>query len=200
MNRMDVINRAMKWGLILGLLMSASKVLETEMLLSGSIANVLLIVPEMIFFLWVYLYVCYKANVENKMLSPEPSEYKLRNVINYTVVVSIFAGVIVGIASHVYISVGYGGHLGYVQQVVESVTSMVDNAQFEPELREKYFAELDVYKTDEGVEALGEYSIFQSIISIMMNYIFGGFISALLISRYVKRKGNSINEEEQSNE
>ncbi len=189
MKRMDVINRVAKWGLILGLLMSISKIIETNMLLSGSIENVFLLAFEIIVAIVIYLFVCYLANIENWKCSDNQDVYSLRSLINHSIAVSLFAGVIVGLAVHIYVNLSLGGYLEYMQKLSESMIALMDQAQLTGDVRSEYMSAVESLTSPEGVEAVGEISIFESVISTVMNYVIGGFISGLAVAHFVNRYG-----------
>ncbi len=193
MNRTEILNRVAKWGLILGVAMSISKVIEIEMLMKGTVTMTLMIIVEMIISVALYLYLCYRANIERLMSLDNPSEYGFRSVLNYSMVISIFAGVIVGIATHVYINSQMGGYAGYVESMRTAMLSIMDSAQMDAESREEALKALDGYTNVEGVDQI---SILESVVSTTMNYIIGGFIAGLAVTRFVKRVVNNLDNNE----
>ena len=184
MNKTEIFNSIAKWGLILGVAMSLSKIVEIEMLLQGSVGMTMMILVEMVVSVLVFLYIIYRANIERKMSVDKPEEYRFRTISNWAIIISIFAGIIVGLATHIYINTSLGGYSGYLQSTHDAMLTIIESANMDSANREEAIKALDGYTNFEGIDGI---SLFDSVLSSVMNYVIGGFIASIVVTRFVKR-------------
>ncbi|MFR9651382.1 MAG: DUF4199 family protein [Rikenellaceae bacterium] len=183
MNKTEIFNSIAKWGLILGVAMSLSKIIEIKMLLQGSVGMTLMILVEMVVSILLFLYIIYRSNIERKMSLEKPEEYRFRAISNWSILISLFAGIIVGLATHIYINTSLGGYSGYLQSTHDAMVAIIDSANMDGASREEAIKALDGYTNVEGIEGI---SIFDSVLSAVMNYVIGGFVAAIVVTRFVK--------------
>lgn len=184
MNKTEIFNKIAKWGLILGVVMSLSKIIEIEMLLQGTVGMTMMILVEMVVSVLVFLYIIYRANIERKITLEKPEEYRFRAISNWAIVISIFAGIIVGLATHIYINTSLGGYSGYLQSTHDAMVAIIDSANMDGANREEAIKALEGYTNVEGIDGI---SLFDSVISAVFNYVIGGFVASIAVTRFVKR-------------
>lgn len=184
MNYKELANKAAMWGLILGVVMSLSKVVESALIITGDVTNYVYLSIEWIVVSIMYVYIIYRANKERAKAMPSQMGYNLRNVLNFTILISIFAAVIVGITTHIYIVNYIGGYDVYIQK---SITSM---AKIYSEVGVNENLESLLMDVESSVEAVRNDppTILTTMMSAISSYIISGFILSLVLSIFIRRK------------
>ncbi|MFI3247904.1 MAG: DUF4199 domain-containing protein [Rikenellaceae bacterium] len=193
----EYFNSAAKWGLFLGVILSLSRIYESSVMISGDMVKFAVLTAEWFAVLLLYVYIVYRAN---KMRAAEfdlSQGYSFRSALNYTMLISAFSGVIVGITSHIYVVNVIGGYDVYALKSVESIMKVMSEANVEDGVREMYNTGL------ESVKTIGENppTIFSTVLSMVANYIISGFAIGLLMGFITKRapiisNSNTIEEDE----
>ncbi|MFI3258550.1 MAG: DUF4199 domain-containing protein [Rikenellaceae bacterium] len=183
-NYKELANSAAKWGLIVGVLMSASRIYESSVMVSGDASSYVLVSFEWIFSSALFVYLLLRANKQRANATPSEVGYGVRQVVNYTLVISIFASVIVAISSHIYISNVVGGYGLYAERSIESISRVLDEAQVGAEgeqiVEQSLLAAEDIKSNPP--------TIFTTIFSMVANYIIGAFLTSLIIVWFVRRR------------
>lgn len=193
MNYKELFNSATKWGLILGLILSISKIIELRGVVNGGANGYFILFVEWLVVLGVTIYLLYRANRQRVQSLPIEAGYRLGNVMNYTILISIFAGVIVGISTHIYIVNIIGGYDVYTAKSLTSISALYSEYGVDETLA-TYLGQIE-----DSIETMKQNppSIISSIFSSLSSYIFMGLILSLIITPFVKRKPilNSNNEQ-----
>ncbi len=180
----ELINSAAKWGLLLGVVYSVSKVYEMGVTAGGDVTDFAILSAEWVAMIVFGFYVLYRANKVHSRLTPPEVEYGFRAVINYTILIVAFAGVISGIASHIYIENVVGGYDVYAQMSVDTInriySDLDSSTNIAPLLEE----------IEKGIPTLSENppSILSTVMSTVANYIAVGFFGAIVVTFFVRRK------------
>lgn len=179
-----LLNSAAKWALVLGALMSASRIYETSVMVSGDLMKFAFLTVEWFVAAALYIFIIYKANKVEARKAPAEVGYTLRQSFNYSVLISALAGIIVAISSHIYVVNELGGYASYAVQSAESLLSVIREVDASPELVEFY------EESAKTIRESGENppSIFGSVISMVANYIIVGFITALITGFFTRRR------------
>ncbi|MFR9620321.1 MAG: DUF4199 family protein [Rikenellaceae bacterium] len=184
-----MLNDIAKWGLILGVVMSLSRIVEFNMILSGDVTKFSLLALEWPLSIAVYVYIIYRANKRRAASMPKWVGYPMGVAINYAVTISIFASLIVGICSHIYVVGEVGGYDVYTARMLESLEGVVAQTELSDSTQALYD---EAFSNTEGLLANAKDepapSMFSTLISIMSNYIISGFIIGFIVSFFVRRK------------
>ena len=117
-------NNAARQGAILGAVLAVSSVLENMMMLSGRLARYALLTVEAIAVIVLHYYLLHRYTRQRAALFTSEEGFTFGQGYGYLLIVSGFAGVIVGVVQYLYLHVtgGYGNH---VDRVVETMTEML---------------------------------------------------------------------------
>lgn len=198
----DLFNSAAKWALVLGLLMSCSRVYETKVLISGELSQFAWLTFEWLGSVAAYFYIIYLASKRrgDLVMAEHPEVgYSVRNIINYSVTISAMAAVIVGVTSHIYVVNEIGGYGEYAQLSADSLMKVISEVDVSQDMTEFYAS------STETIRQSGENppSIFSTTISMVANYIIAGFAVGGIIGLFTKRlpqQPDNNDQNEQSNE
>ncbi len=199
----ELFNSAAKWALLLGVCMSLSRIFEAQVLMSGEITKFAFLTFEWIGALLLYVYIVYRATksrVEFVMSEMAERGYRLGQVVNYSILVSALAAVIIGVSSHIFVVNFVGGYDVYAERSAESILSVVRDVEVSDEL-------LELYETSaETIRESGKSTpnIVSTMISMVANYIISGFIVGLIVGIFTRRmrapqikNGESVADEQQ---
>lgn len=179
----EYINSAAKWGLLLGLILSVSRIYEAGVMISGDMMKFAMLTFEWFAVLLLYIYIIYRAS-KLRSQSVDPAHgYTFRQALNYSILISAFAGIIVGVSSHIHVVNVIGGYDVYAMKSVESIVSVMQEANVEQSIKEMYESGL------ESVKTIGENppSIFSTVLSMVANYIISGFAIGLFVGFRTRR-------------
>lgn len=195
MNR-EYFNNAAKWGLLLGVVLSVSRIYESKVMISGDMMKFVGLTFEWFAVLILYIYVIYRANKQRATEAAPNVGYPFRVALNYSILISAFAGVIVGITSHIYVVNVIGGYDVYAIESVNSIMSVLKEANVEDDIVAMYNTGL------ESVKEIGENppGIFSTVLSIVANYIISGFAIGLIAGFFTKRAPITIEPKSNSDE
>ncbi len=187
MNYKEMLNGAAKWGLILGLLMSASRIFEINIMVSGDLSDFAILSIEWLLAVTAYAYIIYRANCEQIAKLPLEVSYGFREVLNYSILISLFASFIVAVSSHIYIMSAVGGYVSYIEQSFESMSRVIAEADLDTESNSTLMGTLQGEFSSIDKESSSP-NIISAIISSVANYIMAGLLSAIVTFLFVKRK------------
>ncbi len=186
----ELLNDVAKWGLLLGVLMTISRILEYNMILSGDVVQVSLLIVEWPLAAAINFYILFRANKHRRSQLPLSVGYPMRLAINYSIMISIFAAVLVGIASHLYVLTEVGGYAQLMERTISSMRTILDgNDAISESVMDSYNemlanAEATVNSDDGGQSR----NLFSAILSMVSNYIIAGFVNGLIVGFFLKRK------------
>ncbi len=200
----ELLNDVAKWGLILGLVMSLSRILEYNMLLSGDVVKFSLLVLEWPLAAGIYFYIILRANKRRIAILPKWVAYPVGVAINYSMMISIFAAVLVGISSHLFVMSELGGYDVLTERMLVSMESVMSEVDMPEESMETYNQLLgNAESAMSDPESLQSPTIFSSIFTMASNYIISGFVIGLIVGLFVKRRAevaDVINEDDDKDE
>ncbi len=183
----ELFNSAAKWALLLGAIMSLSRMYETKVLISGDLVKFAMLTVEWIVVVLIYFYIIFRASksqAKSVMETMPERGYKVRDVMNYSVLISAMAAVIVGVSSHIYVVNVIGGYGEYAKLSAESIMKVISEVEVSQEMTEFYASSTDsILKAAENPP-----SIFSTTISMVANYIIAGFVVGGIIGLFTKRK------------
>ncbi len=184
MDYKELLNSVAKWGLLLGLTMTLSRIVEAKFIVSGSMSSYTFLTFEWIFAAAIYVVVLYRANKMRAQSLAAEVGYRFSQSLNYTILIAIFAAVIVGIGYHIYIVNFVGGYDVYLEKSLDSISKILA----ESDISSEAFAILD--QSRESVEVVRENppTIISTILSVVSTYIISGFIVGLGVAALTKRK------------
>ncbi len=177
-------NSAAKWGFILGVVMSCSRIFEQSVMLSGEVSKFALLAIEWIFAAILMGAIITKAIKERAAALGSGVVMRLNQGVNFAILVSIFASIISAGAYYVYVTSQVGGFEVYAHQLVESLTKVISEVEISSDMRSIY---LDYFRQIEGSE-FSQITMFNIVINTMSNYIIVGAVYGLVISFFVVRK------------
>lgn len=188
----DLMNRVAMWGLILGVVMSCSRIFEIKMLITGGLKNYTMMTAEWFVAIFVYAYILFRANQQRSREIPADQEFRFGQSLNYSIVIAVFAGVIVGITSHIYLTNVVGGYDVYAEKSFQAIVNIIEEADVE-------YSDVEglVEQNMSSVKAIGENppSMLSWIMSSVASYILSSFVIGLGIASFTKRKGEVSNNE-----
>ncbi|MFI3293763.1 MAG: DUF4199 domain-containing protein [Rikenellaceae bacterium] len=197
MDNKNFWNDVAKWGVLIGIIMGSSRILEYGMMLSGDMTTYALLTFEYVIVGLVYGVLLYYVTRSRAVEVYESMGFSFGRTLNYAMLISIFAAVVVAAMSYVYINSVMGGFNAYMDQLVVSITAVMDDAQMDNSTVEMYLKALEDLQSAERTEP----SIFSTLMSSISSYVIAGAgvgtIVALVIKRYIKK--NLSNDEQQNN-
>ncbi len=189
-----VLNEAAKWGAILGVIMGISRIYELNLIMGDSIDQYVTLSLEWIASIFVYFMIVIIANKgKNRGFS---------QVVNFSIVMSIFAAIIVGATSHIYIVEFLGGYSKYLANSIAAMQSVLGEVQTlalangadadsvgeSMNLFTQFVGDSDKLIKD---AAMNRPTIFSSVFSMATNYILSGAIFGCIASIFVAKRGDN---------
>ncbi len=190
MNR-DMFNGAAKWALLLGVMMSCSRVYETKVLISGELSQFAWLTIEWVASVAAYIYIIYVATKRrgDVLMSDSPEMgYPMRLIINYSIIISAMAAVIVGIVSHIYVDNVIGGYGEYAALSADSLMNVISQVDVSQDMTEFYEKSTDTIRES----AENTPSIFTTTISMVANYVISGFVIGCIVGLFTRRKPENM--------
>ncbi|MFI3304417.1 MAG: DUF4199 domain-containing protein [Rikenellaceae bacterium] len=182
-NYKEFVNSAAKWGLIIGVLMSISRVVESKIMVSGGLSEFVFLTFEWVGAMVVFVLLMYRANKQRSVTKSDG--YSFRDTLNYTVLISIFASFIVAVSSHIYIVNYVGGYDVFAESSMNSIMSIL--AQTDTDMQGSA-ALLEQSANAAKEMAQAPPTIFSYVLSSAANYIVAGFVTTLMIFAFVRRR------------
>ncbi len=202
----DILNDIAKWSLILGVVMSISRIVEYKIILSGDVSQFVMLAVEWPASIAAYAFIAYRANKKRVLSLPKWVAYPLGVAINYTITISVFAAVIVGVCSHIFVmSPEVGGYEALTERSIDAMRSVVEQSNL-PESTAEVYDDMFAKAQSSQSDVQRSPSMFSSIFSMVANYILSGFFIGLIVGLFVKRKAqvadiiNDVDDKETKNE
>ena len=192
------MSKSMYWndiltkGAILGCAMLVSHVFEQAAIVYGkSISWVTVMGLETIIAAVVFIWLLYRFTKQFS-LSVMASQGDVKiftygNGFGYAVMVSLLAGVIVGVGAYIFHNL-IVGHQTFVQGMIETLKSIVDTSELPSTALKAYNQSIA------QTAAQPAPTILSTLISSMWSYMFWGTISALFIAAKTKHQSNLFND------
>ena len=180
MEKSNFWNDACKGGAIIGLVMAVSNVAEQAMLLRGGVAMFGLVVLEWLALAGVFIWLLVRFTRRRAALYPPEEGFTYGQGLGFIVVMSLLAGVIVGVVSYFYrhVVVGYDA---YTERYIGSVQGLLSEVPVPA-------ATLDVYETMfEQMRSTPEPSIFGADGRSAFWYVVAGGLIGLIVAAVVAR-------------
>ena len=178
-------------GALLGVLMALSRIFELALVSNWTVKSMMIVGIEYIIVAVIYVWLLYRfAKRAASRLGSKERGFSYVQGLVYVLWVSIFAGVIAGLANYLYMHyvIGYGnfvaGYSSFLMGMMSATADMPSNL---------------VQMVNEGLHALEnstEPSIFDDIISGINTYFLSGLVCGLFIAAGVKRGPEIFNDEE----
>ncbi|MFI3306413.1 MAG: DUF4199 domain-containing protein [Rikenellaceae bacterium] len=181
----EMVNSAAKWGLILGVLMSASRIFETRVLVSGDVSEFMFLTLEWVAASVIYVLILHRANKQRAASRPAEQGYAFRDILNYTILISIFASFIVAVSSHIYIVNSIGGYVNFAEATTESLNAVIAEAGVDVESNAALL-EQSAKSTESIID--NPPTILTAVLSAMSSYILAGLLTTVALYWFVRRK------------
>ncbi len=178
-------NDAAKYGVLLGIAMSGSKILEQSLLLSGDIALMGLYSIEWILSIIVFGAILHFASKRRAMQYPDEVGYPFGLALSFLISVSMLAAIPVACINYVYIN-SFIGYDNYVNTMIGSINEMMSQIQMTSQSADMFESVLD--ETFAQLKEIPQPSIFSSLFGTIVNYICGGGVLGLFVASFTKRK------------
>ncbi|MFR9641439.1 MAG: DUF4199 domain-containing protein [Rikenellaceae bacterium] len=189
-------NNAAKWGLIVGICMSCSKIIEHLLLLSGEVNKFALLSVEVLVSAALFCSLIYQALKRGVPMLSLEGKYMYGQGVNYAILISVFAATIVTLSSYIYIDAVVGGYEAYVIASVNSMKSVMSDSSVSRDFLSTYDSRFDELITS----AKNKPSIFALLFSHISTYVFTGGLAGLILSWRVSTKVKQTGEINGNNE
>lgn len=194
MNNSNFWNDAAKWGLRIGVIMGASRIVEYGLMLSGEAQNFALLTIEWVVVAVVFGVLLYQAVRVRAIQIYDTIGFSFGHSLNYALIISMFASVVVAAMTYIYINSVVGGYEIYLDSFMASVIKVLDEAQADGTMMDFYKNAFAQLQSEDVVEP----SIFNTLLSTLSTYILAGTAVGVIVSMIVKRKIKKIFSDEQS--
>ncbi len=178
-------NDAAKWGLLIGIIMGSSRLLEYSFSMSGDVSRFTLYTFEWIVVAITYSVLLLRAVENRARIVYKKIGFSIGYCVNYTMVISAFASIIVTALSHIYIESIVGGYMVYVEKFISSVNSVFEQMEIDSSIAELYTTAFNEMKNSDNVP-----SLLDMFISNLSTYILSGVVVGFLVSLIAKRRIN----------
>lgn len=180
-------NDALKYGAILGVVMSLSMIFEHYILYYSDVAlgkAMTLYLLEWVAVVGIYIWLLYRftKNFSNNF---EPEEgFSFVMGIGFAMTLNLLVAVIVGMASTIFYSIaGFEGLIeGYIGRIDEMMSTVGDNNLAMQSLA----ADMDALR--DNVRAMEQPSMLMSIVGTVSNYVMWGIVIDAIIALVLRRK------------
>lgn len=181
MNSRSFWNEVCKQGVLLGIVMGGSKILEQSLLINGSLSSSGWIVLEWILFAVLFFAILYRATKRRAALMDPVLGYSFTQGVNYMMLISILAAVPVACIYYVYINsiVGYDN---YIDSIVATLISAVETLPVDNQTSDT------IDMLIEQLRAQSQPSIFTTLFDTIVQYAFVGLFAGLILSGFTKRR------------
>ncbi len=180
MDKKTFWNEVSKQGLLLGIVMGASKILEQSMVITGSWGYGAWILLEWLLFATLFFAILYRATKRRAATMDSALGFSFAQGVNYMMLISVFSAVVVACLYYVYINsiVGYDN---YIEALISVVVGLFDGRQIDAATSE--MAELLI----EQLRTQPQPSIFSTLFSTIFQYAFAGLFAGLCLAGFTKR-------------
>lgn len=182
-------------GAILGAIMLASHLFEQMFILNGSLSRIAITGCEMLVAAIVYVWLLLRfTKGAARKFGDETLGFSYSRGLLYSVYVSMFAGIIVGLGGYLYIhyAVGYDN---YIERMIEMYRSLMENAAVPASLGAMYENMFATLRTN------AEPGVFDSIVSSVFGYILAGLVVGIFVAAAASREPKIFDDDKtESNE
>lgn len=175
-------------GAILGAVMLVSHIFEQAMMHNGSLARMGIVGVEMLVVFILYIYLLYRFAKGHSQCYVAEEGFSYGKAFGYVVAISLFASVIVGLGSYLFIHIVIG-YRDYVDGIVNMYSNMLSTTAMPAQMVGTYEQMLD------QIASQPEPSILATISSTIWNYLLLGGFAGLFIAAVVKREPNIFGNE-----
>lgn len=174
--------------------MSASRIFELTTIMSGDVSSYIMLSMEWIASVILYFIIIVLAN--------RGKGYSFGEVFNFSVFTSVFAAVIVGAASHIYIvEFISGGYAEYISRSIAAMQSVISEAQTMAAAQGVDSSSIDEtmklyskFAGDSGKMikdvSMNRPTIFSSVFSMASNYLISGAFFGCIAGIFVSKRKN----------
>lgn len=182
------LNEALKYGAILGIMMSLSTMFETYVLYYSDIA---LAKASMLYFVeWlivasVYVWLLYRFSKKYSFNNFDSSEgFDFGQGFGFVVTLALFVAIMVGVTTTIFQSVmGFDGFInGYIARIDEFVAYMGENNIAMNSMAES------LEEVRDNIRAITQPSMLENILAAIYSYVLIGIIIGLIIAAILRRK------------
>lgn len=180
-------NDALKYGAILGALMSLSTIFETYLLYYSDVP---LVKASMIYLVewfaaivvYVWLLVRFTKRYSNNF-APEEG-FSFSQAFGFILVLSLLVAIIVGMMTTIFYSIaGYDGLVeGYLTRIDEFMLYLGENNILTQQVND------DIEVMRDAIRYSEQPSMLSSILAAISNYVFSGMVVGVIIALSVRRK------------
>lgn len=185
-------------GAILGGVMLASNIAETSMLIyGGTIGWMGAMSIECLAVMALYCYLIYRftSNYANLVISErkEMPYFTYGNGYSYAVMISILAGVITALGSHIFLNyvVGYDN---YVTATINIAQSAISQAELPSAMVGQYEQMLSAIQQQEAP------SIMNKLFGSIWTYLLAGSFVGLIVAAFTKREPQMFDNQNEQND
>ncbi|MFI3280479.1 MAG: DUF4199 domain-containing protein [Rikenellaceae bacterium] len=174
-------NEAAKYGLMLGVVMGASKIFEQSLVINGALEYAGWMLLEWFLFATLFFAILYRAT-KRRADSMDPAlGYSFGQGVNYMMLLSILAAIPVSCLYYVYIN----SIVGYDNYIEGLISVMVAAAESRPiDATSANMVELLI----DQVRSQPQVSIFSTLFSTVIQYAFAGLLAGLILAGFISRK------------
>ncbi len=184
MNNKNFWNNVAKRELTIGIIMGASRILEYGLMLSGDMKLFALLSLEWIVVAVLFSVMLYRVVKCRAEEIYESAGISFSHMLNYAMIISVFASVIVAAMSYVYINSVAGGYENYISNMVASAVKVMDEAQIENSIMTMYRESFAALQSGD----MQTPTIVDTFLSAMSTYILAGVAVGAVASLVIKRK------------
>ncbi|MDO4758924.1 MAG: DUF4199 domain-containing protein [Rikenellaceae bacterium] len=180
MQKSDFWTNAAKEGGVVGVLLAASMLFENYAFLSGSVGLMGLMMVEWIAVVVLHYWLLHRYTKRYGQQFPVEEGFPFGRAYSYVLILSIFAGVILGLVQAIYLHgiIGYEEYMtNYVNSIQELVSNSAASAQMAPMMKQM-MAQLEAASTP---------SVLQTAWGAVTNSVLFGGLFGLIIAAVVSR-------------
>ncbi len=180
MDKKSFWNEVSKQGVLLGIVMGASKIFEQSLLIGGGFGYSGWVLLEFLLSVVLFFAILYRATKSRAALADPVVGYSFGQGVNYMMLISVFAAAVVSCLYYVFINsiIGYDNYIDAVVALLVSAAESqpIDNATAD-------VVDLLV----EQISSQPQASIFSTLISTIFQYAFAGLFAGLCLAGFTKR-------------
>lgn len=190
MKKNNFWNDAAKYGAIIGAILAVSFVLETEMTLTGISAYFMMLGIEVIAVIVLHYYLLHRFTRNRARLYTAEEGFSFSQAYSHVLVLSGFAGIIVGVVQAVYLHLILG-YSNYVEKYVGALSSVITANGGLPASMENAFAQ-----AFGQLQNAPEPSILRTVWSGTFSSLLFGAIFGLIIAGVLSRNPKPFDTQE----
>lgn len=174
-------NEVSKQGLLLGIVMSASKIFEQSVVIYGGLEYSAWVLLEWLLFAALFFILLYKATQKRAALVDPMLGFSFLQGVNYMMLISAFAAVVVACVYYVYINsvVGYDS---YIDSLIAIIVNAAESQPLDSSTADLIETLVDQMRTQT------QPSIFTVLFNTVFQYAFAGLLVGLILAGFISRK------------